>query len=75
MTDWRVVVLENEYLSCRVLPDLGGHLHGCTDRITGREIFYSNPVIRRTTGLLFGIFVTGYGLCRFIVEFFRQQDI
>ncbi len=24
----------------------GGHLQGCTDRITGKEIFYSNPVIR-----------------------------
>ncbi len=33
-----------------------------------------NPVIRRTTGLLFGIFVTGYGVCRFIVEFFREPD-
>jgi len=48
MTPWRVVILENEYLSCRILPDLGGHLHGCTDRITGKEIFYSNPAIRRT---------------------------
>ena len=34
-----------------------------------------NPVIRRTTGLLFGIFVTGYGLCRFIVEFYREPDV
>ena len=34
-----------------------------------------NPVIRRTTGMLFGIFVTGYGVCRFIVEFFREPDV
>jgi phosphatidylglycerol:prolipoprotein diacylglycerol transferase len=33
-----------------------------------------NPVIRRTTGLLFGIFVTGYSLSRFAVEFFREPD-
>ena len=33
-----------------------------------------NPNIRRTTGLLFGIFVTGYGISRFIVEFFREPD-
>ncbi len=45
---WREVVLENEYLSCRVMPDLGGHLHGCTDKITGKEIFYANPTVRRT---------------------------
>jgi phosphatidylglycerol:prolipoprotein diacylglycerol transferase len=33
-----------------------------------------NPMIRRTTGLLFGIFVTGYGISRFIVEFYREPD-
>lgn len=48
MTAWRTVVIENEYLSCRVLPDLGGHLHGCTDRISGKEIFYANPAVRKT---------------------------
>ncbi|MGD0048941.1 MAG: DUF5107 domain-containing protein [Bryobacteraceae bacterium] len=44
---YRSVILENEYLSCRVLPDLGGHIHGCTDKITGREVFYANPAVRR----------------------------
>lgn len=43
---WRAIVIENEFLSCRVLPDLGGHLHGCTDKVSGKEIFYANPVIR-----------------------------
>lgn len=33
-----------------------------------------NPVIRRTTGMPFGIFVTGYGLSRLVVEFFREPD-
>ena len=33
-----------------------------------------NPNIRRTTGLLFGIFVTGYSLSRFVIEFFREPD-
>ena len=55
---WRVVVLENEYLSCRVLPDLGGHLHGCSDRITGKEIFYANPAVRRTFESQRGNFIT-----------------
>lgn len=44
---FREIVLENEYLSCRVAPDLGGHLAGCTDKITGREVFYANPAVRR----------------------------
>ena len=57
LTQWRVIVLENEYLSCRILPDLGGHLHGCTDRITGKEIFYANPAIRRTEDFVRGGFL------------------
>ena len=57
LTQWRVLFLANEYLACRVMPDLGGHLQGCTDRITGREIFYANPSIRRTAESVRGSFI------------------
>jgi tetratricopeptide (TPR) repeat protein len=57
MVQWRVIVLENEYLTCRVIPDLGGHLHGCTDKITGREVFYANPSVRRGTENARGAFI------------------
>jgi len=43
---WRTLNLENEYLFCRVLPDLGGHLYNCRDKRNGREVFYANPVIK-----------------------------
>lgn len=33
-----------------------------------------NPAIRRTPGVLFGVFVAGYGLSRAIVEFYREPD-
>jgi len=33
------------------------------------------PDIRRATGLLSGIFITGYGISRFIVEFYREPDM
>jgi predicted Zn-dependent protease len=56
---WRVIILENEYLTCRVLPDLGGHLYGCTDRTTGREIFYANPAIRSGPGDARAFIATG----------------
>src|SRR3954466_9977389 len=36
----RAVFLENEYLKCSVLPDLGGHVYGCTDKISGHAMFY-----------------------------------
>jgi hypothetical protein len=44
---WRQLNLENEYLFCRVLPDLGGHLYSCRDKINGQEMFYANPVIHK----------------------------
>jgi len=34
----RVIVLENTILSCRILPDLGGRLQGCTDQRNHREL-------------------------------------
>jgi hypothetical protein len=40
---WRTLNLENEYLKCTVLPDLGGHLYTCTDKINGASMFYANP--------------------------------
>jgi len=44
---WRAVFLENEYLKCTVLPDIGGHLYTCTDKINGRPMFYANPSIKK----------------------------
>ncbi len=45
--NWRRLNLENEYLHCRVLPDLGGHLYSCLDKRNGKELFYANPVIKK----------------------------
>src|SRR6185369_4424690 len=36
---WRTLELENEYLHCTVLPDLGGHLYGCVDKANGAQMF------------------------------------
>ena len=44
---WRAVFLENEYLKCSVLPDLGGHLYTCVDKIGGKPMFYANPSIKK----------------------------
>ena len=43
---WRAIWLENEYLRCAVLPELGGHLYNCTDRINGQSMFYDNTAIK-----------------------------
>ncbi len=44
---YRAVVLENQYLRCTVLPDLGGHLYGCTDKTNGADLFYANRSIKK----------------------------
>ena len=44
---WRAVFLENEYLKCSVLPDIGGHVYTCVDKINGQPMFYANPSIKK----------------------------
>jgi hypothetical protein len=43
---FRAVYLENEYLKCVVLPDVGGHIYTCTDKINNVPMFYENPSIK-----------------------------
>ncbi len=44
---WRAIYLENEYLKCSVLPDIGGHLYTCVDKVSGQPMFYANPSIKK----------------------------
>jgi tetratricopeptide (TPR) repeat protein len=44
---WRAIYLENEYLKCSILPDIGGHLYTCVDKIAGKPMFYANPSIKK----------------------------
>ena len=43
---WRALNLENEYLKCVILPDLGGHLYRCIDKRNGADLFYANPSLK-----------------------------
>ncbi|HXT27202.1 MAG TPA: DUF5107 domain-containing protein [Candidatus Eisenbacteria bacterium] len=43
----RAVFLENEYLKCSVLPDIGGHVYTCIDKVNGQPMFYANPSIKK----------------------------
>ncbi len=44
---WRALFIENEYLKCSILPDLGGHVYTCVDKINGQPMFYANPSIKK----------------------------
>jgi tetratricopeptide (TPR) repeat protein len=43
---WRTLNLENEYLKCVILPDLGGHLYRCIDKRNGADMFYANRSLK-----------------------------
>jgi hypothetical protein len=45
---YRAVVIQNQYVRLLVLPELGGRILRWTDRVTGRQLFYANPVIKPT---------------------------
>ena len=54
---WRTLRLENEYLLCIVLPDLGGHLYSCKDKLNGQEMFRVNPSVKKAAAGLRGAWV------------------
>ncbi len=43
---YRALFIENEFLKVIVLPELGGRVYSCEDKVTGRDIFYKNRVIK-----------------------------
>jgi tetratricopeptide (TPR) repeat protein len=43
---WLRLNLENKYLSCAILPDWGGRLYSCTDKLNGHPMFYANTAIK-----------------------------
>jgi tetratricopeptide (TPR) repeat protein len=44
---WHGLYLENEYLKCTILPQLGGHIYTCVDKINGKPMFYANPSFKK----------------------------
>jgi tetratricopeptide (TPR) repeat protein len=44
---WRAVYLENKYLKCSILPDLGGRIYTCVDKISNQSMFYANSSVKK----------------------------
>jgi hypothetical protein len=45
---YTAVFLQNDYVQAVVVPELGGRILRWTDRTTGRQLCYANPVIKPT---------------------------
>lgn len=43
---WKMVVLENDCLRVRILPEIGGKVWSVYDKVNGRELFYDNDVVK-----------------------------
>ena len=43
---YKAVYLENEYLRVTVLPELGGKLYAIYDKTAGRDVLYTNHVVK-----------------------------
>ncbi len=44
--EWKVICLENPYISVSVLPEVGGKIWGALEKSTGREFIYKNHVLK-----------------------------
>jgi len=44
--EWKIIRLENPYISVSVLPEVGGKVWGATEKSTGNEFIYTNHVMK-----------------------------
>jgi hypothetical protein len=56
---FRMVVLENAALRIEVAPELGGRVYSLFDKRVGKEILFSNPVVKPTRILPIWAFISG----------------
>src|SRR5512136_2201321 len=56
---YHTLVLENRYLRVTVIPDLGGRVYALFDKVSQREVFYKNSVVRFAPLAIRGAFFSG----------------
>jgi hypothetical protein len=56
---FRMVVLENAALRVEVAPELGGRVYSLFDKRIGKEILFSNPVVKSTRILPVWAYISG----------------
>ncbi len=56
---YNAVYVENEYVKALVLPQIGGRLHGATDKTNGYEFLYDQKVIKPGLVGITGAWISG----------------
>lgn len=59
LRDFRMVSLENEFIRVETAPELGGRIYNLFDKRIGKEILFSNPVVKPVRVLPVWLFVSG----------------
>ena len=54
---YETIVVENEYLSMRIIPSLGARLHDLYDEVNNAHVFHYNEVIRQVNIALRGAWI------------------
>ncbi len=44
--EWKVVVLENDFIEVSIFPEIGGKIWGAIEKSTGHEFIYYNSVVK-----------------------------
>ena len=44
--NWKVIILENNYLKVEILPEVGGKIWGITEKKSGYDIIYKNETLK-----------------------------
>lgn len=56
---YHTLILENRYLQVTLITDLGGRVYSVFDKISNREVFYKNPIVRFAPLAIRGAFFSG----------------
>lgn len=57
--EWKIVELENDFLRIKIFPEIGGKIWSVIDKISGKEMFYGNKVVKFRDVALRGPWTSG----------------
>ena len=56
---YHTLILENQYLRVTIITDLGGRVYSVFDKVSQREVFYKNSIVRFAPLAIRGAFFSG----------------